>query len=78
MIDQLTSQKLTLSDFFKVLNDFGYCDGSHLEIVTNVYHMMTGLIKDCHRGPNAVKPVYMGADDLRPLLFCIHNIRNSP
>jgi hypothetical protein len=65
---------LSLKAYTKVLRLFGYLKYEDL-LATNVFHMMTGVVKDIHRAPNA--PFYnpdLSVDQLKVLVMAIHNL----
>lgn len=36
--------------FYSILSDYGYASEEHLPLVFNLFHMITGVVKECHRG----------------------------
>jgi hypothetical protein len=54
MMTSLGNIQLNFDTFKNLMHEFGYYKDELSEFLKNVFCLMTGFVKDCHRGSNYV------------------------
>jgi len=79
MNEFLSTKDLSIESLEKLMCDFGYVISEHLPLLRNVFHMMTGCVKEVHLGvytdSTAVhrRPSFK-SKDIKVLVYGIHNL----